>query len=60
MTDVFSILCRLYDFCSKGFHPLSGNWKREDYAILVNNDELLVDRFQRTNEIWLEGMSSVD
>lgn len=56
MNGVFGTLCRLYDICSKGFHPLSGNWKREEYAKLVNYDETLVDCFQWINDMWLEGM----
>lgn len=54
--SVFGRLCRLYDICSKGFHPLSGKWKREEYAKLVNHDEILVDCFQWINDMWLEGM----
>jgi hypothetical protein len=56
MKSVFGTLCRLYDICSKGFHPLSGNWKREEYAKLVNHDETLVDCFQWINDMWLEDM----
>lgn len=60
MKSVFAILCRLYDICSKGLHPLSRDWKREEYAKLVNDDKVLVDCFQWFNNMWLEGMSSVD
>ncbi len=56
MNSVFGTLCRLYDICSKGFHPLSGNWKREEYAKLVNYDETLVDCFQWINDMWLKGI----
>lgn len=59
MKSVFAILCRLYDICSKGLHPLSSDWKREEYAKLVNDDKVLVDCFQWFNNMWLEGMSSV-
>lgn len=56
INGVFGTLCRLYDICSKGFHPLSSNWKCEEYAKLVNHDETLVDCFQWINDMWLEGM----
>jgi len=56
LKSVFGTLCRLYDICSKGFHPLSGNWKREEYAKLVNYDETLVDCFQWINDMWLKGI----
>ena len=51
MKSVVADLCRLYDICSKGNHPLSGDWKREEYAVLVNDDEDLVDCFQ-----WINNM----
>jgi len=55
MHKAFSILCRLYDICAKGFHPFSNKWKREGYAALVENDEVLVGHSQRLHEMWLEG-----
>lgn len=55
MISVFSTLCRLYDICSKGLHSLSDNWKREEYAKLVDHDETLVGCFQRMNDLWLQG-----
>ena len=59
MNNVNSVLCRLFEMCSHGYHPFSDDWKCEDYAALVNNDKLLVSCFQWINDMWLDGMGPV-
>ncbi|KAG8529079.1 uncharacterized protein KY384_005714 [Bacidia gigantensis] len=48
-----SSLCRLYEICAKGVHPLSNDWKIDHFAASVGNDAALVRCFKKLNEIWI-------
>lgn len=55
MHKAFSILCRLFRICAKGFDPFSDDWKHEDYAAVVKGHGIAVKYARRLHEMWLEG-----
>jgi hypothetical protein len=52
--SVLSMLCQMYQICTKGNHPLvdGGTW--EGYASIAGNDQLAVAHFRSLKEIWME------
>lgn len=51
----FSVLCRLFGICTKGFNPFSDDWKHEDYAVIVKGHRISVNYARALHEMWLEG-----
>lgn len=53
LIDIWTMLCQQYFVCTKGIHPLMGDWKRDEYASLVDDDPLSIDHFRSLNDIWI-------
>jgi len=52
---LFDGFCDLYRLYPKGSDPLADNWNFEAFKFAVGNDELMVEHFQRMNNVWLDG-----
>lgn len=51
--DTWSDLCDLYQFCAKGFHPLTKDWDTKTYESLASGNNTAIQHFNRMNQMWI-------